>query len=86
MEDKAKKTKTMVGVVVSDKMDKSRTIMIERIQKHPLYGKYIKKRSKFMFHDPNNETKVGDVVMVSESKPVSKHKRWVFAQVVTKTV
>ncbi len=84
MEDKSKKT--MIGVVVGDKMDKSRTVMVERTRKHPLYKKYIKERTKFMVHDSANESEVGDRVVIEESKPLSKKKRWALSEIITKAV
>ncbi len=68
--------KTKVGIVSSDKMDRSRVIMVERSIKHPLYKKYVKKTSKFMVHDENNDSREGDVVRIMETKPLSKRKRW----------
>ncbi|MCX7675302.1 MAG: 30S ribosomal protein S17 [Bdellovibrionaceae bacterium] len=67
---------TLNGVVVSDKMQKSRTVMVERIVKHPTYGKYVKRRKKFMAHDESNSTKVGDVVTIMECRPLSRCKRF----------
>jgi small subunit ribosomal protein S17 len=71
-----KERKQRIGVVVSDKMDKSITIAVERKVKHPIYGKFIKKTSKFMSHDEKNEAKQGDTVRVIEVRPLSKNKRW----------
>ena len=68
--------KIKVGVVSSDKMDKSRVIVVERYVRHPLYNKYIKKRSKFMAHDENNESHIGDTVKIMETRPLSRRKRW----------
>jgi small subunit ribosomal protein S17 len=68
--------KVKVGVVSSDKMDKSRVIVVERYVRHPLYNKYIKKRSKFMAHDENNESHIGDTVKIMETRPLSRRKRW----------
>jgi small subunit ribosomal protein S17 len=64
------------GTVVSDKMDKTCIVKVERIFKHPLYGKYIKRSKNFAVHDENNEAKVGDRVKIEEYRPVSKTKRW----------
>ncbi len=68
--------KTKIGVVTSDKMDKSRVVRVERQIKHPLYKKYIRRSSKFMAHDETNDTKMGDKVRIIESRPLSARKRW----------
>ena len=68
--------KTKIGTVVSDKMDKSRTVAIKRYVKHPLYKKYVRKTSKFMVHDEKNESHVGDLIRIMETRPLSKRKRW----------
>ena len=68
--------KVKVGVVLSDKMNKSRVVVVERTVKHPLYKKYIKKTSKFMAHDEDNQSHEGDVVRIMETRPLSKRKRW----------
>ncbi len=73
--------KQRVGVVISDKMNKTRVILVERLKMHPKYKKYIKVRKKFYAHDENNETKVGDVVLIEETRPLSKLKRWIIKQV-----
>ncbi len=69
----AKKTK---GVVVSDKMAKTIVVEVGRYVKHPLYGKYIKKSKRYKVHDEKNEYKVGDKVLIEETKPISKDKHW----------
>ncbi len=66
----------ITGKVVSDKMDKTITVLIERRVKHPIYGKYVSKSSKLKAHDEKNECKAGDVVTISESRPLSKSKSW----------
>lgn len=71
-----KVARTLSGKVVSDKMDKSIVVLIERRVKHPVYGKYVSKSSKLKAHDENNECKIGDVVTISESRPISKSKAW----------
>ena len=71
-----KRTRTATGKVVSDKMDKTITVLIERRVKHPIYGKYLTRSSKLHAHDENNECKMGDVVTVSETRPYSKSKTW----------
>jgi len=73
--------KIKIGVVSSDKMDKSRVIQVQRNIKHPLYIKYVRKTSKFMVHDENNDSHTGDVVKIMETRPLSKRKRWRLVQV-----
>lgn len=68
--------KVFEGVVVSDKMDKTVVVMVERMVLHPRYKKYVRYRKKFMAHDENNECKVGDVVRIMETRPLSRRKRW----------
>ncbi len=68
--------KEKVGVVVSNKMDKSIVVVEQRQIKHPIYGKFVKKTSKFMVHDEKNETNIGDTVKFSETRPLSKNKCW----------
>ncbi len=72
------------GTVVSDKMNKSAVVLIERKVKHPIYGKFVKKSTKLHIHDENNECGVGDVVQVSECRPISKTKSWTLVKVVEK--
>ncbi|MEQ9104178.1 MAG: 30S ribosomal protein S17 [Rhodothermales bacterium] len=74
--------KERVGVVVSDKMDKSITVAIERRMKHPIYGKFVKKTSKIMAHDEENTAGTGDTVRVMETRPLSKNKRWRLVEIV----
>jgi len=73
---------TKVGVVISDKMKKTVTVLVERPVKHPLYKKFIKKRKKFLVHDEYEKCKVGDVVKIVETRPLSKRKRWRVAEIV----
>ncbi|MBS3942937.1 MAG: 30S ribosomal protein S17 [Dethiobacter sp.] len=68
--------KVRTGRVVSDKMDKTRVAVVQRITRHPLYGKTIRRTKKYKFHDENNESKVGDLVNIVETRPLSKEKRW----------
>ncbi|MDG0980062.1 MAG: 30S ribosomal protein S17 [Halieaceae bacterium] len=79
-----KRIRTATGKVVSDKMDKTITVLIERRVKHPVYGKYITRSSKIHAHDEANECSVGDTVVVRESRPLSKSKTWTLDQVVEK--
>ncbi|MEP1742981.1 MAG: 30S ribosomal protein S17 [Kangiellaceae bacterium] len=76
--------RTLTGKVVSDKMDKTITVKIERQVKHPLYGKFIKRSTKVHAHDESNECKMGDTVTVAESRPLSKSKSWMLVEVVEK--
>ena len=76
--------RTVSGRVVSDKMDKTITVLVERKVKHPLIGKVIVKSNKFHAHDEKNECKEGDLVTITESRPLSKTKTWVLSKVVTK--
>jgi len=69
------------GVVISDKMDKTAVVEVERLVMDPLYGKYLKRRSRFMAHDEKNECKIGDRVRIQESRPLSRHKRWVVKEI-----
>ncbi|HKL87656.1 MAG TPA: 30S ribosomal protein S17 [Salinibacter sp.] len=73
--------KERVGVVQSDKMDKSITVSVRRQMKHPMYGKYLERSSKFMVHDEENEANEGDTVRVMETRPISKNKRWRLVEV-----
>ncbi len=82
MSEQASENRTMQGRVVSDKMDKGITVMVERRVKHPLYGKFVRKSSKVHAHDENNECKVGDVVVVEQCRPLSKTKNWRFVKLV----
>jgi len=75
------KRKEFIGTVVSDKMDKTVVVMVERLVQHPLYGKYIKRRKKYMAHDEKNECRIGDKVLIVETRPLSKRKRWVVKQI-----
>ena len=76
--------KTRVGIVVSDKMDKTITIAIERKVPHPIYRKYFKKTTKLMAHDEKSECRVGDKVKAMETRPLSKNKRWRIIEIVEK--
>jgi small subunit ribosomal protein S17 len=76
--------KQIVGVVSSNKMDKSVTVSVERRLKHPMYGKFVKKTKKFMAHDEKNECNEGDLVRIIESRPLSKIKRWRLVEIIEK--
>ena len=85
MED-TKKKKTRRGVVVSKSGDKSVRVQIDFTVKHPMYGKYIKRRTKLGVHDPDNVAGVGDVVEISECRPISKSKNWLLVRVLEKGI
>ena len=76
--------KTRVGIVSSNKMDKTITVNVERKIKHPLYGKFLKKTTKFHAHDEKNECSIGDTVRIMEARPMSKTKRWRLVEVIEK--
>jgi len=82
IERKLRKTRT--GVVSSNKMDKTITVSVERKVKHPMYGKFVKKTTKFMAHDDNNECSIGDTVRIMEVRPLSKNKCWRLVEVLQK--
>ena len=83
MEDIARNTRReRVGVVTSDSMDKSIVVVVKRKVKHPIYGKFVNKSSKFMAHDEENTANVGDTVKISETRPLSKNKRWRLVEIV----
>ena len=83
-EPKAKNTRTLVGKVVSDKRSKTITVLVERRTKHELYGKIVARSSKYHAHDETNEYTMGDVVEISEGRPISKTKSWVVTRLVQK--
>jgi len=68
--------KTMVGMVVSDRMEKTRVVVVQRLVKHPLYQKYIRRRSRFKVHDEANSCRMGDRVLIIETRPLSRDKGW----------
>ena len=74
--------KVREGIVVSDKMDKSIVIKVERKMKHPIYGKFLKRSTKFMAHDEKNECRIGDRVRIMETRPLSKNKCWRLIEIV----
>ncbi|MDZ4840237.1 MAG: 30S ribosomal protein S17 [Bacteroidota bacterium] len=82
--DERKSRKLIVGKVLSNKMEKSIVVMVERKVKHPIYGKFVKKTSTFMAHDEKNECTIGDTVEIMETRPLSKNKRWRLTQIVEK--
>ncbi len=78
--------KILTGYVVSNKADKTIVVMVETLVQHPLYKKYIKRRKKFMAHDPRNECNIGDKVQIIESRPISKRKRWRLLKILERAV
>jgi small subunit ribosomal protein S17 len=85
MSEENKAQRTIVGRVVSDKMDKTVSVAIERLIKHPVYGKYIRRTTKILAHDATNECKSGDRVAISECRPISKNKSWSVVNVVERS-
>ena len=77
--------KTQVGIVVSDKMDKTVVVKVDRLVKHPVYNKYIKRTAKYKAHDNDNSCKAGDRVLIVETRPMSKDKRWKVRQIIEKS-
>jgi small subunit ribosomal protein S17 len=82
MSDETKTQRTVVGRVVSNKMDKTVSVAVERLIKHPVYGKYIRRTSKLLAHDATNECNEGDRVAIAECKPLSKNKSWAVVNVI----
>ena len=74
MSENAEKIRTITGRVTSDKMDKSITVLVERFIKHPIYGKFVRRSTKYMVHDEQNQAKEGDTVTITSCRPISKHK------------
>lgn len=81
MEERGKR-KTLIGVVISDKMDKTVVVVVNRLVLHPVYKKYVRKRTKVKAHDEKNECHIGDKVLLIESRPLSKEKRWRVKEIV----
>ena len=76
----------LIGTVVSVKMEKTAVVQVERLVKHPLYKKYIRRRNKFAAHDKDNSCNIGDRVLITESRPISKLKRWRVTEIIEKAV
>lgn len=74
--------KTRVGVVTSNKMQKTVTVLVERKVKHPLYGKFLRKSKKYTSHDETNDCNIGDIVKIMETRPMSKNKRWRLVEII----
>jgi small subunit ribosomal protein S17 len=82
----AKRTRTVVGKVISDKRSKTVTVLVERSVRHPIYGKVVTRSSKYHAHDEKGEYKMGDIIEIVESRPISKTKNWVATRLVQKAV
>ena len=81
MTEQQTNARTVSGKVVSDKMDKTITVMVERKEKHPIYGKFMKRSSKLHAHDEKNECQQGDLVTIAETRPLSKNKSWALVRI-----
>jgi small subunit ribosomal protein S17 len=79
--EKTTQRRTKIGIVVSDKMQKTVVVTVENFRRHPLYGRAIRRTKRFKAHDENNECKIGDQVEIAESRPISKEKHWVVSQI-----
>ncbi len=86
MSETKKSKKTRIGLVISNKMDKSAVVQTDLLIKHGLYGKYIRRRVKYMAHDPENICNIGDRVLIEECRPLSKQKRWRVREIIEKAV
>ena len=86
MAEAEKTVRTLTGRVVSDKMDKTITVLIERRVKHPIYGKYVKRSTKLHAHDEANQCKIGDKVSIREPRPLAKTKSWALVEVLERAV
>jgi small subunit ribosomal protein S17 len=84
MTEQQTNARTVSGKVVSDKMDKTITVLVERRVKHPIYGKYVKRSTKVHAHDESNQCRQGDMVTISETRPTSKTKSWALVEIVEK--
>jgi small subunit ribosomal protein S17 len=78
--------KTQTGIVISDKMDKTVVVRVDRLVRHPVYRKYVRRRANYIAHDENNACRLGDRVVLRETRPLSKTKRWRVSQIVEKAV
>ncbi|MFA5530765.1 MAG: 30S ribosomal protein S17 [Thiohalomonadaceae bacterium] len=82
MSEQAKQARTVIGRVISDKMDKTVTVLVERRVKHPIYGKIVRRSTKLHAHDEANECREGDLVAIAEGRPISKNKAWRLVEIV----
>jgi small subunit ribosomal protein S17 len=78
--------RTLTGTVSSDKNDKTVTVVVIRRFRHPIYGKFVQRRKKYMAHDPKNECRVGDTIVIEEHRPLSRKKRWIVKEIVERAV
>ena len=81
-----RRKKTLIGIVISDKMDKTVTVLVERLTQHSTYKKFIRKRKKFRAHDEQNACRIGDKVLIVESRPLSKDKHWRVREIIEKAI
>ena len=81
-QEKSALKRTLIGKVVSDKMDKTASVLVERRMKHPMYGKVVRRTKKYLVHDANNQARIGDTVEIQEGRPISKNKSWVLTKVI----
>ena len=81
MNENVEKIRTVTGRVVSNKMDKTVAVLVERLVKHPVYGKYVKRSTKFLVHDENNQCQEGDIVAITSCRPISKRKTFTLVEV-----
>ncbi|MEZ0329660.1 MAG: 30S ribosomal protein S17 [Dissulfuribacterales bacterium] len=86
MNEQQNSKKTLIGIVSSNKMNKTVVVTVSRRLKHPIYGKYISKHKKYMAHDPDGSCGLGDTILIEESRPISKHKRWVVKDILEKAI
>ena len=84
--DQKRKRRTRTGVVVSDKMDKTVVVRIEKMIMHPIYKKFVRRRLKYKAHDENNDAKIGDTVLIEETRPLSRQKRWKIKEITHRAV
>jgi small subunit ribosomal protein S17 len=81
-EERKPHKRQMIGTVISDKMDKSIVVSVERLKQHRMYKKYIKRSKRYIAHDEKNECKTGDTVKITETRPISKHKTWKLVEII----
>ena len=81
-EERKPHKRQMIGTVISDKMDKSIVVSVERLKQHRIYKKYIKRSKRYIAHDEKNECKTGDIVKIIETRPISKHKTWKLVEII----
>jgi small subunit ribosomal protein S17 len=84
MSEQVKITRSVAGLVVSDKMDKTVTVLVERKVRHPVYKKYVRRSTKYHVHDENNEARIGDTVQIAECRPISKSKAWRLVEIISR--